>query len=266
MLSGGQPTPAICQGLDGRHSPAHAPALQWSAGEEYDNSLNHQLTRSELHAQHLERFIGLHRKYAEDGFRPTVWDISMMSCAARNFGAMQLHYAAFTPTLMAQMSQEQQLKWLLPAYRMDIVGALAQTELGHGSNVRALQTTAEYDVETEEFVLNTPTLQAMKWWPGGLGKSATHCALYAQLIVGGAEVGFHTFLLQLRDDTHRPLPGITLGEIGPKFGDNMVETGFLRLDGVRIPCVAGWIGRLKGEQGVMEMRAMYDRPRWTSAG
>jgi len=151
----------------------------------------------------------------------------MMSCAARNFGAMQLHYAAFTPTLMAQLSAEQQAEWLLPAYRMEIVGALAQTELGHGSNVRALQTTAEYDASTQEFVLNTPTLQAMKWWPGGLGKSATHCALYAQLVLNGRELGFHTFMLQLRDEDHHPLPGITLGEIGPKFGDNMVCHGML---------------------------------------
>ena len=140
---------------------------------------------------------------------------------------MQLHYAAFTPTLMAQLSAEQQAEWLLPAYRMEIVGALAQTELGHGSNVRALQTTAEYDASTQEFVLNTPTLQAMKWWPGGLGKSATHCALYAQLVLNGRELGFHTFMLQLRDEDHHPLPGITLGEIGPKFGDNMVCHGML---------------------------------------
>ena len=116
-----------------------------------------------------------------------------------------------------------------------IIGCLAQTELGHGSNVRALQTTATYDPATEEFVLNTPTLRAMKWWPGGLGKTATHTALYAQLVVGEKDLGLHTFLLQLRDEKHRALPGVTLGEIGPKIGDNGTESGFLRLQDVPIP-------------------------------
>lgn len=41
---------------------------------------------------------------------------------------------------------------------------------GHGSNVRGLQTIAEYDKSTQEFILNTPTLQSIKWWPGTLGK------------------------------------------------------------------------------------------------
>lgn len=75
---------------------------------------------------------------------------------------------------------------------------------------------AEYDASTREFVLNSPTLPSLKWWPGGLGMTATHAALYAQLIVGGKELGLHVFIVQLRDDAHNPLPGIEVGEIGPK--------------------------------------------------
>ena len=36
--------------------------------------------------------------------------------------------------------------------------------------------------------------QAMKWWPGNLGKTATHCLVYANLILHGEERGFHVFL------------------------------------------------------------------------
>lgn len=48
-------------------------------------------------------------------------------------------------------------------------GCYAQTELGHGSNVRGIETTAIYDKQTQEFILNSPTLTSTKWWPGGFG-------------------------------------------------------------------------------------------------
>ena len=44
----------------------------------------------------------------------------------------------------------EQISWWLPrALNFKMVGSYAQTELGHGSNVRGLQTTAEYDKATQ---------------------------------------------------------------------------------------------------------------------
>lgn len=88
-----------------------------------------------------------------------------------------------------------------------MVGVYCQTELGHGSNVRGLNTIATYDKNTQEFVLETPTLQSIKWWISGLGKVATHALVYAQLIINGKEYGVHIFLVQVRDENHRPIPG-----------------------------------------------------------
>ena len=42
-----------------------------------------------------------------------------------------------------------------------------QTELGHGTFLRGLETKATYDSKTQEFVLESPSLTAYKWWPGG---------------------------------------------------------------------------------------------------
>ena len=41
------------------------------------------------------------------------------------------------------------------------IGTYAQTELGHGTFIRGLETTATYDPRTEEFILNSPTLTAI---------------------------------------------------------------------------------------------------------
>lgn len=42
-----------------------------------------------------------------------------------------------------------------------------QTELGHGTFIRGLETTATYNPKTQQFFLNSPTLTSYKWWPGG---------------------------------------------------------------------------------------------------
>ncbi|EGD76132.1 hypothetical protein PTSG_00839 [Salpingoeca rosetta] len=147
-----------------------------------------------------------------------------------------LHWAMFIPCIKGQGTKEQQAKWLPLAETMQIVGTYAQTELGHGTFLRGLETTATYDPATESFILNSPTLTSTKWWPGSLGKTATHCVVMARLITKGRDYGTHAFIVQIRDlDTHRPLKGITVGDIGPKFGYDSMDNGFLRFDSVAIP-------------------------------
>lgn len=151
-------------------------------------------------------------------------------------GGLELHIGMFIPALMSQASPEQQAKWLPMAQKLHIIGTYAQTELGHGTFVRGLETTATYDPETQDFIIHSPTLTSTKWWPGGLGKTSTHVILMAQLITQGKNYGMHAFIVPIRDlETHRPLPGVTIGDIGPKFGYNGVDNGFLRFEYVRLP-------------------------------
>lgn len=150
-----------------------------------------------------------------------------------------LHWGMFVPAIKGQGTDEQQQKWLPLAYKMQIIGCYAQTELGHGSNVQGLETTATFDPQTDEFVIHSPTLTSSKWWPGGLGKISTHAVVYARLITDGQDHGVHGFIVQLRSlDDHSPLPGITVGDIGMKFGNgayNTMDNGVLKFDHVRIP-------------------------------
>lgn len=58
----------------------------------------------------------------------------------------------------------------------------------------------------------------------------------AQLIIKGKDYGLHAFIVPLRSrEDHMPLPGITIGDIGPKFGYDGNDNGFLIMKNVRIP-------------------------------
>ncbi|KAF9998566.1 Peroxisomal acyl-coenzyme A oxidase 1 [Entomortierella chlamydospora] len=153
-----------------------------------------------------------------------------------DFSSQYLHEALFIPTLRTQLSDEQQKIWLPKAENYEIFGCYAQTELAHGSNLRKLETTATFIPETDEFEIDTPTLNSMKWWPGALAQTSTHCAIYARLILHGKDYGVHPFLLQIRElGTHKEMPGIELGNLGPKIGFNTIDNGFMRVTKVRIP-------------------------------
>ena len=72
------------------------------------------------------------------------------------------------------------------------------TELGHGSNVAGIETTATFDFASDEFIIHTPTLTATKWWIGGAAESATHAVVFCQMKVGAKWYGVKNFVVQLR--------------------------------------------------------------------
>ena len=98
---------------------------------------------------HFRDFIGLHKPFIEDGYMPTREEVIWMSEGATNTGSLMTHFALFLPTILGQASPEQVMRWLPKTLNFQMVGSYAQTELGHGSNVRGLQTVATYDKATE---------------------------------------------------------------------------------------------------------------------
>ncbi|XP_063052383.1 peroxisomal acyl-coenzyme A oxidase 1 isoform X1 [Engraulis encrasicolus] len=153
-----------------------------------------------------------------------------------NHEALGVHYVMFVPMLQSQGDAQQRKKWLPLVESFKVLGTYAQTEIGHGTFIRGLETTATYDPATQEFVMNSPTISSIKWWPGGLGKTSNHAVVLAQLHTQGTCHGLHAFIVPIRSmSTHIPLPGVTVGDIGPKFGFDEVDNGYLKLDNVRIP-------------------------------
>jgi len=133
-------------------------------------------------------------------------------------------------------SEEQKKKWIPMVRNLKMIGCYAQTELGHGSNVAALETTATFDPETDEFVIHSPTTTSTKYWPGDLGRFASHAIVMARLIVGDQDYGTTPFMVQLRDvDTWKHMPGVQSGDIGPKIGYHSKDNGWASFNKVRIP-------------------------------
>ncbi|KRA25042.1 acyl-CoA dehydrogenase [Microbacterium sp. Root61] len=125
--------------------------------------------------------------------------------------------------------------WLPGIMSLEIPGAFAMTETGHGSDVAAVGTTATYDPETEEFVIHTPFRGA---WKDYLGNAALHgiaATVFAQLITNGVNHGVHCFYVPLRDENGDFLPGIGGEDDGLKGGLNGIDNGRLHFDHVRVP-------------------------------
>lgn len=118
------------------------------------------------------------------------------------------HFGMFIKYIELMGTEEQKRLYLEKSVSCEIVGCYAQTELGHGSDIRSLETTAEYDLATKEWILNSPTISSGKYWPGELSILANYAIVFAQTIIKGKNYGVHPFLVQIKDEDHNWLPGI----------------------------------------------------------
>ncbi len=135
-----------------------------------------------------------------------------------------------------QLGTEYHHRSYLPkAASCELFGGFAMTEIGHGSNVQALETTAIYDSEHREFIINSPSFSAGKTFIGNAAVDGQVMVVFARLSVGAANQGVHAFVVPIRDDRGRPLPGVTIEDNGLKLGLNGVDNGRIWFHSVRIP-------------------------------
>ena len=121
------------------------------------------------------------------------------------------------------------------ALSLAIPGCFAMTESGHGSNVAALETTATFDPESDEFVIDTPTDMARKDYIGNAAEDGRLAVVFARLLVGDLDHGVHALLAPIRSPSGQPMPGVRIEDNGPKGGLNGVDNGRIWFDGVRVP-------------------------------
>lgn len=228
IVDGGKDQTAFRREL--RQLLASDPAFEDEIPPEY-------LSHEDRYLNEMRKTCHLDSKVAELGVDRKTLQLSKASVGILKDGdSLWIHHNIFIPAISRQGDEEQRKEWVGRIKRGEVLGTYAQTELGHGTFLRGLETTATYDPATQEFVIHSPTVTATKWWPGGMATSSTHAAVMALLYTKGQCQGPHLFVVPLRDcNTYKCLPGITLGEIGPRFGVQSNDNGFARFDNFRIP-------------------------------
>lgn len=154
-----------------------------------------------------------------------------------------VQFGLFGGSIFQLGTEEHHRRYLADASTAEHPGCFAMSEAGHGSNVRDVETTATYDPASEEFVVHTPTATARKDWIGNAALHGRLATVFAQLEISGredepegeGELGVHAFLVPIRDEDGRPLPGVRIEDCGEKLGLNGVDNGRLWFERVRIP-------------------------------
>ncbi|GAB6877825.1 acyl-CoA dehydrogenase family protein [Halorubrum gandharaense] len=152
-------------------------------------------------------------------------------------GGIGLSYAAHTSLGAKPIdmfgTDEQKEQWLRPLAEGDGIGAWALTEPGSGSDASNMDTTAEYDADADEYVLN------------GTKQFITNANVANSILVkavtepGAGYDGISTFIVDPENDD-----GFEVVSVWEKMGLNCSPTCEISFDDVRIPA-----DRLLGEEG-----------------
>ena len=126
-------------------------------------------------------------------------------------------------------------KYLPDIASLKLPGCFAMTELGHGSNVREIETVAVYDRLAQEFVITTPTEQGRKEYIGNAARHGEMAVVFAQLEIDEVRYGVSAFMVPIRDKEGNTMPGVRIEDSGQKMGLNGVDNGRLWFDEVCIP-------------------------------
>ena len=131
-------------------------------------------------------------------------------------------------------SVDQRESWLPRMAGMDVLASYCLTEPNSGSDAASLSTKAEYDPETDEFVLH-----GSKAFISGAGTTDVYLVMARSGGIGTGAGGVSCFLVE------KGMPGLSFGENEAKMGWKSQPTRAVFFDGVRVPAKT----HLLGEEG-----------------
>jgi acyl-CoA oxidase len=207
------------------------PELYLGAGNPFNQTLPEQ--REKTMAQ-VRRYVEISRRM--DPKRRNAFHRAMCVYSESFSMRTYVHEMLFKQSFLLNGTAEQYNEWKDDIEYWRVIGSFAMTELGHSSFLRGLETTATFDRETDEFIINSPTLTSTKCWLGMVGNSATHTVAICQLIIDGKRHGLYWFVVPLRErGTGRHWPGVVVGDMGAKAGRQGLDNGWIQFNNVRIP-------------------------------
>jgi len=146
-----------------------------------------------------------------------------------------VQFGLFGGTIHALGTKRHHDRYLRQAGTVELPGCFAMTELGHGSNVADIETTATYDPAIGEFEIDTPADSAQKNYIGNAAVHGRLAVVFAQLVVVGEVHGVHALLVPIRNTKGETMPGVRIEDCGQKLGLNGVDNGRIWFDHVRVP-------------------------------
>ncbi len=117
---------------------------------------------------------------------------------------------------------------------LKLCGCFCLTEVGYGNNAVQMETTAVYDEKTKKFTINCPTVNSQKFWITNGAYYAHVAVVFAQTYVRGKHEGICAFLVRIRDDNLKCLPGVVIDDMGKKMASNGVDNARIIIRNVEV--------------------------------
>ena len=236
---------ALRRHLDGRWADTREQARELSADERFAVVVGEDVETQRAHV--LERMYALAEAgYSRNGFPTACGGANDVGASITGFEMLAMgdlsllvktgvQWGLFGGAILHLGTERHHRAYLEDLIELRLLGCFAMTERGHGSDVANLRTTATYDHEADEWVVNTPDDDASKEYIGNAARDGRVAVVFAQLIAQGESQGVHAFVVPIRDEQGRVLPGVRIEDCGLKAGLNGVDNGRLWFDDVRVP-------------------------------
>mmetsp|Transcript_45041 Transcript_45041/g.81270 ORF Transcript_45041/g.81270 Transcript_45041/m.81270 type:complete len:477 (+) Transcript_45041:48-1478(+) len=148
-----------------------------------------------------------------------------------------VQYNLFAGTVLA-VGNPSQIEVLTKMQQEGLLGCFGLTEKFAGvSSGMIVETVAEFDGATREFIITTPNDGAKKNWISQ-GFCADKSVVIADLHVDGKSRGPHAFLIDFRvsrNGSKELVQGVRLADMGRKTVVNDLDNAWIAFDGVRVP-------------------------------